>query len=215
MKYKAVIFDRDGTLFDSLDVILAAFNYAIEPFTERRPSRHEWFQAFGPAEKDVLTKFLPIEKKQAAFYRFFEYYRRHFESIKLYPGMREILHELKANGANLMLFTGGGNLSTWFCLEQTGILPLFDAVVCGEDIIRHKPDPEGIRKLMTEQKVIPSETIVVGDSASDVEAGKAAGAFTVWLCWSENAQQAAPRVAPDFTCKSVGELRMVLFQENL
>ena len=210
MRYKAVIFDRDGTLFDSLDVILRAFDHAIEPYTEARPAKEDWFEAFGPAEKDVLAKFVPLEAKQAAFTRFFNYYRDHFGEIHLYPGMSELLVELKASGAKLMLFTGGGNISTWFCLEQTGILHLFDELVCGEDVQQPKPHPEGILKLMREQRVTPEETIVVGDSGSDMEAGHAAGASTAWLCWSENAQFSELQATPHFTCKSVQELRQVL-----
>ena len=215
MKYKGVIFDRDGTLFDSLEVILRAFDHAIEPYTEQRPSKEEWFRAFGPAEKEVLGKFVPLEKKQAAFNRFFEYYSSHFEKVHLYPGVKELLSELKAAGAKLMLFTGGGNLSTWFCLQKTGILHLFDALVCGEDVVHPKPDPEGILKLMKEQHLRPEETIVVGDAASDVEAAKAAKAFAAWLCWSENAQFSELMVRPDFTCESVQELKDVLFREDL
>ncbi|MCI0602353.1 HAD family hydrolase, partial [bacterium] len=204
------IFDRDGTLCDSLDVILGAFDHAIEPYTEKRHTREEWFAAFGPAEMDVIAKFIPAEKKQEAFNRFFDYYRAHFGEIHLYPGIRELLFELKRNGAKLMLFTGGGHMSTRFCLEQTRILHLFDALICGEDVQHPKPDPEGILKLMKEQNLLPGETIVVGDAASDVEAGKAAHAFTAWLCWSENAQSSELNVPPDFTCRSVDELRRVL-----
>jgi len=129
MKYKGIIFDRDGTLYDSLDVILRAFDHAIEPYTEKRPTIEEWFAAFGPAEMDVIAKFIDPEKKQEAFNRFFDYYRTHFGEIHFYPGMRELLLELKRKGAKLMLFTGGGHLSTRFCLEQTGVLHLFDALV--------------------------------------------------------------------------------------
>lgn len=210
MRYKGVIFDRDGTLFDSLDVILSAFDYAIEPFTSKRPAREDWFAAFGPAEKEVLGKFIPSSCKQAAFVRFFDYYKEHFGGVRLYPGMKELLSELKARGAKLMLFTGGGNVSTWYCLEQSGILRLFDALICGEDVQHPKPDPEGILKLISEQGFTPEQTIVVGDAASDVEAGKSAGAHTAWLCWSENAQVSGLTTAPDFTCKSVHELRSVL-----
>ena len=210
MKYKGIIFDRDGTLYDSLDVILRAFDHAIEPFTQKRPTREEWFAAFGPAEMDVISKFIGPEKKQEAFNRFFDYYRTHFNEIHLYPGIRELLFELKRNGSKLMLFTGGGHVSTRFCLEQTGILHLFDALICGEDVLHPKPHPEGVLKLMKEQKLQPGETIVVGDAASDVEAGKAAHTFTAWLCWSENAQSSELNVPPDFTCRSVDELKKVL-----
>ena len=214
MRYQGVIFDRDGTLYDSLDVILRAFDYAIEPFVQSKPSREDWFEAFGPAESDVIAKFIGPEKKLKAFNRFLHYYKKHFDEVRLYSGIRELLDELKAHGAKVMLFTGGGQVSTWFCLEQTGVMNLFDAIVCGEDVMHPKPHPEGILKLMREQNLRSEETIVVGDAASDVKAGKTAHAFTAWLCWSENAQYSDNIVQPDFTCKSVQELKETLFREG-
>jgi len=215
MKFQAIIFDRDGTLYDSLDVILRAFSYGVEPFTTKRPTREEWFQAFGPAEPDVLGVFIPADKKLKAFHRFYDYYRRHFPEIHLYPGIRELLIRLKEKSAKLMLFTGGGHVSTYFCLEQSGILHLFDQLICGEDVRHPKPNPEGLLKLIKEQNLNPEQTIIVGDSASDVEAGHAAGISTAWLRWSVNAQASEPKVKPDYICDSVKELEQLLLQEEI
>lgn len=213
MRFKGVILDRDGTLYDSLDVILRAFHHAVQPFLQTNPSREEWYKAFGPAEADVIAKFIGPEKKLKAFNRFLAYYKEHFHEVQLYPGMRGLLDDLKANGAKLMLFTGGGHVSTRFCLETTGVMGLFDAIVCGEDVKNPKPHPEGILKLMREQNLKPEETIVVGDAASDVRAGKQASVMTAWLCWSENARFSDMNVQPDFTCRSVQELKETLFRE--
>jgi phosphoglycolate phosphatase/pyrophosphatase PpaX len=214
MRFESVIFDRDGTLYDSLEVILQAFAFGIQPFVEKLPTREEMIRAFGPAEPEVLAKFIPIEKKQASFNRFYDYYRQHFSEIHFYPGIRELLFRLKEKGAKLMLFTGGGRVSTHFCLEQTGILHLFDALICGEDVQHPKPDPEGILKLVQEQHLDLTKSIVVGDAASDVQAGKAAGISAAWLCWSVNAKATPPKVQPDYICDSVKDLEQVLLQEE-
>ena len=214
MNFDAVIFDRDGTIFDSLDVIFRSFVYGVEPFIQRQPTREELIAAFGPAEIDVIGKFIGSERKQAAFNRFFDYYREHFHEVRMYPGMQELLFRLKENGAKLMLFTGGGRISTHFCLEQHGVLPLFDALICGEDVKRPKPHPEGLRKLQREQHLVRKKTALVGDAASDVEAGSAAGFKTVWLSWSENARSAEPKVRPDYECDSVERLKKILLEDR-
>ena len=214
MKFRAVIFDRDGTIYDSLDVIFRSFAYGVEPFIEQQPTRREWIRAFGPAEIEVMGRFIASEHKQPAFNRFFDYYRSHFAEITIYPGMRDLLIQLKENGVKLMLFTGGGRISTHFCLEQSGVLQLFDALICGEDVKRPKPHPEGLLKLRKEQHLAKKKTVLVGDAASDVEAGSAAGFKTVWLCWSENARSAEPKVRPDYKCDSVERLREILLQED-
>src|SRR5215470_3547040 len=98
MIWNAVIFDRDGTLFDSFPVILAAFNYAIEPYNTKRPTDAEWFQAFGPAEPEVIGKFIPEGKKEEASQRFYRYYHEHLDQIRLFEGMKSVLETLKQNG---------------------------------------------------------------------------------------------------------------------
>ena len=214
MQFHGLIFDRDGTIYDSLDVILRAFAFGVEPFVSLPPSREQWIAAFGPAEPEVLGKFISSQHKQAAFNRFFQYYRDHFSEIHFYPGIRELLFQLKAEGVKLMLFTGGGRVSTHFCLEQTGILHLFDALICGEDVERPKPNPEGLLRLIREQRLALDSSAVIGDSAADVEAGSGAGLKTFWLKWSENAQSREPKVIPDYVCNSVEELKRILLQED-
>ena len=105
-------------------------------------------------------------------------------------------------------------MSTHFCLEQTGIVHLFDALICGEDVQHPKPDPEGILKLIKEQSLDLEKSIVVGDAASDIEAGKAAGISAAWLRWSVNAQATQPKVQPDYICDSVKDLEKALLQEE-
>src|SRR5438034_730069 len=134
MKWKAVIFDRDGTLFDSFPVILAAFNRAIEPYTTKRPSDTEWFAAFGPAEPEVIGRFIPSEKKEEAFKRFYTYYNEHLAQIRLFDGMKFVLEMLKQKGAKLAIFTGGGLESTRLVLSEKGIAEYFDDVITGDRV---------------------------------------------------------------------------------
>jgi phosphoglycolate phosphatase/pyrophosphatase PpaX len=209
--WKAVIFDRDGTLFDSLSVILRAFDYGIEPFTQRKINPDEWFAAFGPHEPEVMGKFIDAKHKDEAYRRFFQYYRDHFKEISLYPGMRTILERLHKDNVKLALFTGAGKETARYCLEKGGILDYFNELITGDSVTRPKPDPEGIYKAMNLMDVQPHETLVVGDAGSDVDAGQSAGASTVLARWGGFIPPHDMPSNPDYTFTSIPEFENFLF----
>jgi HAD superfamily hydrolase (TIGR01509 family) len=209
--WKAIIFDRDGTLFDSLPVILRAFDFGIEPFTERKIKPEEWFAAFGPHEPEVMGKFIDAKHKDEAYRRFFQYYRDHFTEISLYPGMRGILERLQQDSVKLALFTGAGTETARFCLEKEGILEYFNQLITGDSVNRPKPDPEGIYKAMNLLQVQPLETLVVGDAGSDVIAGQTAGARTVLARWGGFIPPHDMPSNPDYTFTSVQEFKTFLW----
>jgi pyrophosphatase PpaX len=214
MKWQAVIFDRDGTIFDSFSVILAAFNYAIEPFTEKRPTDAEWFAAFGPAEADVIAKFIPAGKKEEGFKRFFQSYNEHLGQIKVFDGLEEILRRLKQEGSKIAMFTGGGRESTELVMAGKGIARYFDALITGDRVRRPKPDPEGILIALDEMNVSAEHTLVVGDAGADIIAGRAIGAKTALARWSGSAPPYDLPSHPDYTFYSVAEFRAFLFGDS-
>lgn len=212
MKWKGLIFDRDGTLFDSLPMILRSFNHAIEPFTERRPTDLEWIQTFGPAEPECIAAFIPRDKVDEATSRFYTYYREHIGDSQLFPGVREVLTRAKGNDARLGLFTGGGRSSTVLCLEKQGVLSMFDVLVTGDSVEHPKPHPEGVLRALEVMGVPAEKTLVVGDAGADVEAGKRAGACGVLVRWSSYPFPYLSEMQPDLTFDRVSDFERFLFE---
>jgi HAD superfamily hydrolase (TIGR01509 family) len=213
MRWNTLIFDRDGTLFNSLPVILRAFNHGIEPFTEKRPTDAEWFQAFGPSEPEVMATFVGEKYKQLAYNRFYAYYRDHFNEIELFPGLRPLLERLHEGGAQMSIFTGGGYESTVFCLQQQKILSFFRVLVTGDRVKRPKPHPEGVLQALQGMNAAPASAAVVGDAGADVQAGKQAGTATVLVRWAAYAPPFDLPSQPDHTCLTVAEFEQLLFEE--
>jgi len=213
MKWQAIIFDRDGTLFHSLPVILQAFNYGVEPFVEKAPSDSEWFAAFGPAEAEVMASFLPKDgnHKQQAFSRYLEYYEKHLSEITLFPGIHDLLRDAHEAGVIQAIFTGGGRESTFFCMNKERILTYFNRIITGDDVARHKPHPEGILKVMQDFQLVPGKTLVVGDAGADMIAGKSARAVTVLARWSGYPLPFDLQSESDHAFYSVPEFRNFVF----
>jgi HAD superfamily hydrolase (TIGR01509 family) len=200
-------------LFDSLPVILRAFNYGVEPFVTKTPADSQWFAAFGPAEAEVMATMLPKDGdyKQQAFYRYLEYYEKHLSEITVFPGIHDLLRDAHEAGVIQAVFTGGGRESTFFCMTKERILTYFDRVITGDDVELHKPHPEGILKVMQDFRLVPEETLVVGDAGADMLAGRSAGAVTVLSRWSGYPLPFDLESESDHVFHSVPEFRNFVF----
>ena len=104
--------------------------------------------------------------------------------------------------------------STRFCLQQKNMLSLFDTLITGDQLVHPKPHPEGILKALGDLNVEASRTLVVGDSAADVEAGARAGTATALVKWSTYTNGFHADINPDYVFSNVVDFREFIFQEE-
>jgi len=181
-RFRAVVFDLDGTVVDSHRFTFDAFQAACRPFREP-PSDAEVFAAFGPSERVILERLLPRAQVDAAYALLQAHYQTHAPTLAVHPQMRLLLADLRRAGLGCGLFTGRGADSTHLVLEILGLAAAFDAVVAGDQAGRPKPAPDGVLLLAALFGVAPSAMIVVGDSPLDVEAARVAGAAAAFAAW--------------------------------
>jgi phosphoglycolate phosphatase/pyrophosphatase PpaX len=158
-----------------------------------------------------MERFIRAEYKKEAFERFYRHYQEHISEVVLFPGIRELLLRLKNHGAKICIFTGGGRVSTRFCLQKEGILELFDALITGDDVTHPKPDPEGVLKAMDKFGYKPIETLVVGDADADIVAGEKAGAATALAAWGSARNAQALSAQPDYVFTRISDFELFLF----
>ena len=182
---KAVLFDFDGTLLDSIDVIADSWRYTVKHFTGRGITDEEIYLTMGEMLIDSMRWLMPeIDPEEALeFYR--KYQREIFlDEIKLFDGTEEVLWALKEKGYKNAIVTSRLEGSTNKAINKFGLEDLFDAVLTANDTKIFKPNPEPIYMVLNMLDCKPDEAIFIGDTVHDIDAGKAAGVYTVLVDWA-------------------------------
>lgn len=212
---RAVVFDLDGTLLDSLPLVLQAITHAIEPFG-RRPTMDLFANLGGPPERFLGALLHDLKHLPAALERLGTFHSQNAHLIRPYDGGPALLAELRALGVQVGLWTGRDRESATWLLKHHRIEEYFTAAVCGDDLPSHKPDPEGLLEVLQRLGVSPTETLFVGDSDVDVLGGGAAGVNTLLIRHSREIELhitaktwktvASPREAFEVVLRSVQKI---------
>jgi HAD superfamily hydrolase (TIGR01509 family) len=186
-----VIFDIDGTMAKTNDLIFASFNHVISRHLGKTMSPREIIGLFGPPEEGALSALFGHERSGPLMDELCEFYHAHHATLaSLHPGIDRVLEMLKGRGISLAVFTGKGTRTTNITLDALGLREYFDCVVTGNDVVNHKPHPEGILRVLAQIGVPAGAALMVGDSPVDVAASRAAGvpvASVLWDCHDPDA----------------------------
>jgi len=189
-----VLFDLDDTLLDSFDARVNALQKVFTRADIFHPKAEQFLRSLhGTQLKEALTQFGATQEIET---NLFEDYRQAYWTkkpgmIALYLGVEPMLEELCSHGVKLgivtqkvRLFEIDGNCAGALKeLEELSIANLFSVIVGFEDVSYHKPDPDGINLALSHLATQPRETLVVGDSAADIEAACAAGCWSCYATW--------------------------------
>ncbi len=179
---RAVIFDLDGTLVDSMPLVLRAFAHALLPYCGEMTPEQITAELGGPPDR-LLRKLIADESKiPEAMQRLMDYDLANWRLIQPFDGMHGLLDYLRGARHALGLWTGRERESTGLILREHGIAPKLDAWVCGDDLPTHKPHPGGLEEAMRQLAVSREQALFVGDADVDVLAGAACGVRTLLIC---------------------------------
>lgn len=209
MKYqniRAVIFDFDGTLADTLPLCYHSFRTAFKAFGGKDFTDEEIRSMFGPSEPAIIEAHLASDEKEAAIGLYFKTYsKNHDDFVIRNDKMHTLLTGLKDKGIKLGIVTGKSTKSLEISLKHLGMEDLFDCKISGDDVDRPKPDPEGIFKLLDELNLEKDEVVFLGDSDADIGAGMSAGVWTIGVRWLPNVQTSRFSTAPDEVYKVIDD----------
>lgn len=208
---KCVIFDVDGTLTQTNELIFSAFNYVTKKYSGKTYNFEEITRMFGPPEEIALEKLLGKKNALEATEDFLSFYKTHHKQLaRLYLGMREILENLKKKKVNLAIFTGKGRNSTLITLNELGIKNYFDIIITGNDVRSHKPSGEGINLILKHFKILRNEAIMIGDSVADVKAAQDAGVKIAAVVWDSYSKERVLQMQLDFIFENTNDLKIFL-----
>lgn len=179
-----VLFDFDGTIMNTNDVIIQSWQHLFRTVEGKERPLEEIYQTMGEPLYVTMEKIIPqiTVKEGVDIYRSFMI-ENFFNMIRPFPGMPELLEELKKKNYKTGLVTSRIGHTTRAGLDEFGLLPFFDCVVTCDDTDKHKPDPEPIFIAMKRLSSTPEETIMVGDSRFDIDSARSAGVRSVLVAW--------------------------------
>ncbi len=189
MKLAGILFDLDGTLADSVRVIIESNREAFEKMGLDFDEHYVRAQIGIPLE--TQAEMFAGERSDEFVEVYRDIYRRNGgEESPLFPGAADALRRLKDSGFRLALVTSKVRYITLNILRSAGIAPLFETLVTADDVARHKPDPEPILKALQRMRLSPEQAVYVGDALFDVEASSAAGVKMVGVSWGAASREA-------------------------
>ena len=205
-----VIFDLDGTVLDSVELIVDSFDHAVWSVLGRRPTREDAIRHVG---KPLLEQMEFIDEVRAQelvdAYRAFNH-REHDRRVRLYPGMADLLLRLRARGARLALVTSKSRPTTEMAFRVTGVGELFEEVMCAGETTYHKPHPEPLLRVLESLGATPGSAVYIGDSPYDLQAAARAGIRSVGVTWGVFPEEDLAAESPDRLVHTMQELSFVL-----
>lgn len=180
-KKRAIVFDLDGTLVDSLPLVLRSITHAIEPFAPVPPTMAIFAHLGGPPNR-FLPGLLGGDRHVAtAAERMATFHDANQHLILPFEGVRGTLVDLQARGVQLAIWTGRDRVSGEALLRRHDLSTLFATVVYGDDLPTHKPEPEGMREILRRLNVPAADALFVGDADVDVLGGVGAAVDTILI----------------------------------
>ncbi len=208
----ALLFDLDGTLIDSIQLIVEAVEFAFAGRPGKGPTRAEWMAGIGTPLVTQLGAFATDAedlRRLTAVYR--EYQHRHHDRLtRCYTGVADVLGALRERGHPMAIVTSKADAIARRSLDHVGLLPLMDVLIGADSCARHKPDPEPVRLALERLDYRAHEAIFIGDSPFDIASGKAAGVRTVAVTWGAFTRAQLEPLGADHVIDSVGELSGVV-----
>jgi pyrophosphatase PpaX len=181
-RWPVVLFDFDGTVINTIDLIIASHQHAFTTVLGHPWDTTEVRSWIGRPLLDALREVVP-ERADELFAVYYEWNHAHQELADNYPGVPELVWDLVAAGVRTGVVTSRRRASTHELLGQIGLDALLPVLVAGDDEGDHKPAPGPIRRALDQLGAAPADAAYVGDALVDVQAATAAGVTALAVTW--------------------------------
>lgn len=210
MKVDTVLFDLDGTLVNTNELIVASFLHTLDQYAPGQYSRDDILKWIGEPLRDSLSRVDPERADEMmAIYRKHNN-ENHDRLVEEYAGIFETIQTLHTRGFKLGVVTSKYLHMAEKGLKLARLRPFFPVVVGLDDISKPKPDAEPVNRALTLLDASAGKALMVGDSPSDIAAGKNAGTSTAGVGWTVHGKKALQAAGPDIWLDAMQDLLDVL-----
>ena len=190
--FKAIFFDFDGTIADTVNGILATMTATFKELNLPVPPQDAMKSTIGMLLGDALQQLGNLDDSQRVLA--VKTYQRLFREVELpntriFPGVSQTLQTLKSRGVKMAIVTSRGIESLRLILTQNNILEYFDELVTRDNGFKPKPAPDMVNYLLQKMNLAPSDVLVVGDTTFDIDMGAAAGCKTCAVTYGNHSAE--------------------------
>ena len=210
MKRDTILFDLDGTLINTNELIIASFLYTLDKYFPEQYNREHILPLMGTPLVETMELF-DKERVQDLVQTYREHnIAHHDELVTEFKGVFETVEELYKKGYKLGIVTTKMRNTVKMGLKLTGLDQFFQTVVTLDDVEKAKPDPEPVQKALALLQSTPDRAIMVGDSKYDILAGQNAGTQTAGVAWTIRGNDYLQQFNPDYLLNEMTDLLDVL-----
>lgn len=209
MMIKTILFDFDGTLIDTNELIYHSFDYTFKKFGYSF-TKEEILQFNGPPLRETFSQLNPdLAEEMIRTYR--THNAQHHEAyVKLFPNVKETLEVLREKGFELGVVTAKMREGVKQGMEITGIESYFDTIVTIDDVENPKPHPEPVIKALNKLNAEADTAIMIGDNYHDIIAGNKAGTKTAGVSWSLRGKEYLKQFNPTYMLEDMSDLLAIV-----
>ncbi|SEP91813.1 pyrophosphatase PpaX [Virgibacillus subterraneus] len=209
MNIHTILFDLDGTLIDTNELIISSFMHTFEQYG-RELSRREAIEFIGPPLRDTFHQVDPDQvEAMVETYREHNLYH-HDNYVTAFPNVVETIDQLQKKNFKLGIVTTKMNRTVEMGLKVTGLSNYFETIITLDDVVHAKPHPEPVLKAMQELEASADSTLMVGDNHHDIDAGKNAGVQTAGVAWSLKGKEKLSEYKPTYMLDDMRDLLKIL-----
>ncbi|MEH7440712.1 pyrophosphatase PpaX [Bacillus sp. JJ1122] len=209
-KIDTVLFDLDGTLIDTNELIVSSFLHTMEHYYPGQYQRADVLPFLGPSLQETFEPMNPEGyEEMITTYRTYNL-TNHDLLVKEFEGVYETVRTLKENGFHLGIVTTKRSDVVAMGLKLTGLDEFFEVIVALDHVKNPKPDPEPLLKALELLGSSPERAVMVGDNHHDILGGKNAGTKTIGVSWSIKGREHLEQYKPDYILDKMADILPIL-----
>jgi pyrophosphatase PpaX len=210
---RTVLFDLDGTILDTNELIFQSFEYAWERKGLKEITREQLTPYMGGKLTDMFREVTGADETEVeeliGLYREFNW-AHHDELVQAYPYVCEVMGRLAASGIRMGVVTTKIRKTSEMGLRLCGLSEFIETIVSLDDVVHAKPHPEPVLKALAHMGADPATTVMVGDSTGDLLAARAAGVRSIAVGWTIKKREELDRCKPDYWIEDFRELTGII-----